>query len=88
MTDNNLPILLGHISYNGPDCCQIAVFCPYCHRNHHHGWPSRSAEPGRLEHRVCHCFDTPRRRAKDSPYWGKGYLIGIDPNRKNLERHR
>ena len=74
-----LNILRGHISYAGQDCCQISIYCPYCHRNHVHGWPSRTEDSNHLEHRSCHCHDTRHRSRKDSPYVDHGYLIGIKP---------
>jgi len=83
MNELNLPILRGYISYNRHDCCQIAIYCPYCRCNHYHGWPSRSLDPDRLEHCFSHCHGTRRRLAKDSPYKEKGYLIGIDPKRRH-----
>jgi hypothetical protein len=70
-------ILRGHISYDGPECCQIAVYCPYCGCNHFHGWPTRRTDTEYLEHRIAHCFDTPDRLARNSPFNRGGYLIGI-----------
>lgn len=81
MTDHNLPTLRGQISYSGPDCCQIEVFCPYCNRYHLHGWPDRTLDPDHLEHRAYHCS------SMASPYRKHGYLIGIDSRRHNRERH-
>ena len=85
---NNLPlidpktglnILRGRIIYPGENCCQIAVYCPHCQSEHRHGWPVHKEDFNHLEHRNCHCHDTPHRLKKDSPYSGFGYLIGILP---------
>jgi len=72
-----LHILRGYISNDGPDCCQIAVYCPYCGENHIHGWPSRATNSKYLEHRSAHCSDASTRRRTESPFYVKGYLIGI-----------
>jgi hypothetical protein len=81
--ESGLPVLRGRISYSGPDCCQIAVPCPHCRCNHYHGWPDRTTDPGHLEHRICHCFDTPRRSRKKSPFHERGYLIAHSHSRKD-----
>ena len=81
--ETGLHILRGRISYNGPECCQITVPCPYCRCNHYHGWPNRTTGPEHLEHRVYHCHDTPRRSRTESPFHNLGYLIGIAPNTNN-----
>ena len=74
-----LHILRGHISNDNPNCCQIAVYCPYCGENHIHGWPSRTTNSKHLELRSAHCFDTSTRRRTESPFYVKGYLVGIHP---------
>ncbi|SEA16621.1 hypothetical protein SAMN05660420_01448 [Desulfuromusa kysingii] len=74
-----LHILRGHISNDSPNCCQIAVYCPYCGEDHIHGWPSRITNTKYLEHRSAHCFDTPTQRRTESPFYVQGYLIGIQP---------
>lgn len=81
--ESGIHVLLGRIYYNGPECCQIAIYCPFCRRNHFHGWPSRSIDPNLLEHRLCHCHDKPNRCRTESPFYGRGYLIGVDPNAKS-----
>lgn len=83
MSERNLPILRGKISKTGR---QLAVYCPYCRTNHFHGWPESITNPGHLEHRICHCCDTLRRRAKDSPYREHGYLIGIAQDREHSKQ--
>lgn len=84
--ETGLHILLGRISYNGIEGCQIAIYCPFCRCNHFHGWPDRTTDPAHLEHRICHCHDKPNRRHTESPFYGRGYMIGIDPNAKNAPR--
>jgi len=83
-----LNILRGHITYAGQDCWQIAVYCPYCRCDHYHGWPIREEDFNHMEHRVCHCHDTPHRLKKDSPYSDPGYLIGIIPEHNNTKRSK
>ena len=63
---DNTPVFIGNIKHNGT-CPVIDVWCPYCNREHRHGWPhgdSKGAFP-----RVSHCTN------QMSPYYMKDILI-------------
>jgi len=75
--NNGLEVLRGDIIGTGEDRPQIRVWCRYCRAYHVHGWPDRITDPDHIEHRHCHCFDRPGRRASDSPYKPAGYMIGV-----------
>jgi len=63
---DNTPVFIGEVKHNGT-CPVIDIWCPYCNREHRHGWPhgkSKGAFP-----RVSHCTN------QLSPYYMKDILI-------------
>jgi hypothetical protein len=57
----------------------IDVWCPFCHREHSHGWEGPEAPLDAVSHRVAHC-------QPGTPLDGPGYYIGLDPAEKQHNR--
>lgn len=81
--ETQIPVLRGRISCNEIEVCQIAIYCPYCKKEHFHGWPDRTTDSEHLEHRLCHCVNMPDHPRTESPFMRRGYMIGIDPAAHN-----
>jgi hypothetical protein len=73
------PLLVGRLRIldefrtSTPPHLGLDVWCPYCKREHNHGWvrPEKITVAG-VEHRGAHCSD-------DSPFRDGGYWIALDP---------
>lgn len=63
---DNIPTLKGFVC-SDPRGNQIAVWCPYCHKFHYHGWPEGS-DKDKHNHRTPHCIG-------DNPMKHTGYYI-------------
>lgn len=75
-----------------PPQMELAVYCPWCRRHHHHGWGD-DPRLGTVEHRHAHCTDRyagKRRERVDSPFHESGYLIACEPlhERHNVAVYR
>src|SRR5690349_12384657 len=55
----------------------LDVWCPYCKREHHHGWGPENRPDG-VEHRAAHCAG--------DPFGIAGYFIGLDPSARDHNR--
>ena len=73
---HDAPLLVGRliltITPRRPLVLTLAVWCPWCKREHFHGWPDAARLDG-VTHRVAHCADSPLR--------ADGYFIGLDAAR-------
>ncbi|WP_422932063.1 hypothetical protein [Singulisphaera sp. PoT] len=70
-------LLVGRLSINtrlGMDrpCLSISVWCPFCKKNHTHGWTDRKFNGNSISNRGSHCV-------KKHPAVASGYWIGLDP---------
>jgi hypothetical protein len=59
----------------------VDVWCPYCHRDHHHGWEDLPFRLDAASHRVAHC-------PHGSPFDEGGYHVGLDPSPAGLADYR
>src|SRR4051812_4399846 len=72
------PLLVGHLdlldvglALTAPHL-GVSVWCPCCHRPHHHGWEDPPFRLDAVSHRWAHC-------PHGSPFDEGGYHVGLDP---------
>jgi hypothetical protein len=68
-------VLVGRLQLNrdgGRVVLTLHAWCPWCRKEHVHGWPDWDEPMARVGHRVTHC-DYPQ------PVRFSDYFIGLDP---------
>lgn len=58
---------------------RLSIWCPYCRREHEHGWGDPPFRLDVVEHRTAHC-------SPGSPLARDGYFIGADPSHEEHNR--
>lgn len=70
------PLLVGRLvrttGYRGRPELGLDVWCPFCKRDHNHGWEDPPFRLDEVSHRVAHCDAS-------SPLYQAGYWVGLDP---------
>ena len=78
------PLLVGRltvrrVSPGGKPYLAFDGWCPYCKRDHQHGWAEHLDRLDAVDHRVAHCGAGPLAV-------GRGYWIGLDPSHAEANR--